>query len=264
MKVKKATAGIGAYVDNVDLRTELCDDTVAEIRQAWLDHQVLFFRDQSMSLDQQKDFGRRFGELFVHPTLKGAEGHPEVLVVHADENSKVVAGQGFHSDVSCFEEPPSASILRIETVPSAGGDTLFASGYLAYDALSSHWQRFVGELHAVHSGAHRHGGKFGIVADHPESVHPVVRTHPETGRKLLYVNGGFTTHIVDMSAAESTATLRFLFDHIEQPEFQCRFAWEPESIAMWDNRCVQHHAVFDYHPEVRHGYRVTVVGDRPS
>lgn len=263
MLIEKATGGVGAYVRDVDL-THLDDTTATELRHAWLAHQVLFFRDQAMTLDQQKDFGRRFGDLFVHPTIPGPEGHPEILVIHADEKSKVVAGQGFHSDVSCFDEPPSASILRLVTVPPAGGDTIFASAYLAYESLSEHWRSFVDGLQAVHSGSHRHGRKFGIEADHPETAHPVVRTHPETGRKLLYVNRGFTTHIVGMTAAESDATLSFLFDHIEQPEFQCRFTWQRESIAMWDNRCVQHHAIFDYYPEVRHGYRVTVQGERPE
>ena len=263
LDITPVTPRIGATVAGIDLATDLSDAVVDELRAAWLEHQVLFFRDQDLTLDQHKDFGRRFGELFIHPTVPGPEGHPEVLRIHNHAKTKMAAGEGWHTDVSMAAEPPSASILRMVEVPPCGGDTLFCSMYDAYDALSDHWKRLVDPLDAVHSGAHRHGKGFGIQADHPENVHPVVRTHPETGRKALYVNQGFTTEIEGMTAAESRATLDFLFAHCQNPAFHVRFSWRPGSMAMWDNRSVMHNAIFDYWPHTRKGYRVTVQGDRP-
>lgn len=267
LAVRAVTPRIGAMVSGVDLAADLASDTgsdlLAQIHSAWLEHQVLFFRDQDLTLDQQKDFGRHFGELYTHPTVPGPEGHPEVLPIFANDKTKKAAGTGWHTDVSAAAEPPSASILRLVEVPPVGGDTLFCSMYDAYDALSDHWKRFIEPLDAVHSAAARHGGQFGVKGDHPESVHPVVRTHPETGRKALYVNQGFTQSIVGMTDQESRATLGFLFDHCQNPEFHVRFSWEPGSMAMWDNRSVMHNAMHDYFPHTRKGYRVTVKGDRP-
>ena len=268
LTVRPMNPVIGAEIFGVDLREPLPDSAVAAIRAAWLKHQVLFFRDQELTLHEHIAFGERFGELHVHPNVPSHPEHPEVLIIHADENSKQVAGHGWHSDVSFAAEPPAGSILRLtEVPPDGGGDTLFASMYAAYEALSDHWQQFLDGLTAVHESAHVHGrqyarsltddGKFGY------AEHPVVRTHPETGRKALYVNGGFTTRIRGMKTAESRATLDFLFRHMEHIDFQCRFRWQPHSIAMWDNRCAQHHAAWDYFPHVRHGYRVTLCGDRP-
>src|SRR5438270_4730660 len=201
--------------------------------------------------------GRRLGPLHIHPAAPCLDGHPEVMLIHADERSKVVAGNGWHTDVSCDERPPMATILRMETVPPAGGDTLFASMYPAYDALSDTMKAFLDPLTARHESAHVYAGRYGSrEADSrdgkfPSAVHPVVRTHPVTGRKALYVNRGFTTRIKELEPAESRALLDFLFHHEENPEFQCRFRWAPASVAMWDNRCVQHFAVWDYHPHVR-------------
>lgn len=259
---------IGAEIHNVDLRHPLTDAEVAAIRAAWLEHQVIFFRDQELSIAQHIAFGERFGELHVHPNVPGHPDHPEVLVIHADETSQRVAGHGWHTDVSCAPEPPSGSILRLTEVPAnGGGDTLFASMYRAYDALSDPWQSFLSSLTAVHESAHVHGRyRERSLADDGSFVsaeHPVIRTHPETGRKALYVNSAFTTRIKDMKPNESQATLEFLYRHLEHIDFQCRFQWGAHSIAMWDNRCVQHHAAWDYYPEVRHGYRVTLCGDRP-
>jgi taurine dioxygenase len=191
------------------------------------------------------------------------------MIIHADERSKVVAGNGWHTDVSCDEQPPMATILRMETVPSAGGDTLFASMYAAYETLSGPMKAFLQPLEAIHESAHVYAGRYGSnEADSrdgkfPSAVHPVVRTHPVTGRKALYVNRAFTTRIRGLKPAESRALLDFLFAHQENPEFQCRFRWEPNSVAMWDNRCAQHFAVWDYFPAVRHGLRVSVIGERP-
>jgi len=257
---------IGAEVSNVDLTQPLSDADVAAVRDAWLEHQVIFFRDQDLSLDQHIAFGRQFGELHIHPNVPSHPDHPEVLVIHADERSKNVAGHGWHTDVSCDLAPPAGSILRLTHTPEhGGGDTLFASMYAAYDALSDHWQSFLSGLSAVHESAHVHGRHHDKSSDHSfvEAQHPVVRTHPETQRKALYVNSAFTTRICGMKANESRATLDFLYRHMEHIDFQCRFHWAPHSIAMWDNRCAQHHAAWDYYPEVRHGYRVTLAGDEP-
>ncbi len=251
-------------VSGVDLSQALSDEVIAEIRAAWLDHQVLFFRDQDLTLDQHREFAKRFGDLYIHPTIPGPEGFPEVLSIHNHAKTRKAAGEGWHTDVSASAEPPSASILRMVEVPPVGGDTLFCSMYDAYDALSDHWKRFVDPLDAIHSAAARHGGEFGIVSDeHPESLHPVVRTHPETGRKALYVNAGFTMSIDGMTKDESRATLDFLFAHCQNPAFHVRFQWRENSMAMWDNRSVMHNAIFDYYPHTRRGYRLTVGGDKP-
>ena len=269
ISIRQLTPKIGAEIHGVDLRQPLTPAQQKEIHEAWLANQVIFFRDQDLTHEQHKRFGRGLGELHVHPHLPSHPDHPEVLVIHADEKSKTVAGQGWHSDVSCEVAPPKGSILRLTQVPaSGGGDTLFASMYAAHEALSDHWQGFLSGLTAVHEGAHVHG-RLGIKKEQTRdgefarAEHPVVRTHPETGRKALYVNSGFTTRIRGMKYGESRATLDFLFRHLEHPDFQCRFHWEAHSIAMWDNRCVQHLATWDYFPEVRHGYRVTLCGDRP-
>jgi taurine dioxygenase len=269
LRIEPQNPVIGARVAGVDLSEPLSAATVKEIHTAWLQHQVLFFRDQEISLEQHEAFGRLWGELHVHPAAPAPEGHPEILVVHADERSKTVAGYGWHSDVSCDAEPPLASILRLTQVPpDGGGDTCFSSMYAAYEGLSDRWQRFLSDMTAIHSSEHVYRGRYGITehlrdGDYPRAEHPVVRTHPETGRKALYVNSGFTTRIRGMKPAESKATLEFLFEHVKNPQFQCRFRWEPNSVAFWDNRCVQHLAIWDYFPHVRHGYRVTVKGDRP-
>jgi len=260
---------IGAEIAGVDLARPLDDESFAEIHDALLRHVVIFFRDQEITLEQHKDFGRRFGSLHVHPAAPKPEGHPEILVVHADENSKHVAGHGWHSDVSCDEEPPMGSILRLTQVPEGGGgDTMFANMYAAYEALSERMKDYLDGMQAVHSSEHVYRGRYGLKQDlrdnaYPENVHPVVRTHPETGRKALYVNAGFTTRLLDVPKAESNGVLDFLFRHVNTPEFHCRFRWRANSIAFWDNRCAQHHALWDYYPQVRHGYRVTIEGDKP-
>lgn len=263
IEVTPVTPRIGAMVSGIDLAAGLSTEELAEIKAAWLTHQVLFFRDQVLTLDQHKAFGRAFGELYVHPTIPGPEGHPEVLTIRSHAKTKKPPGEGWHTDVSADAEPPSASILRLIEVPPSGGDTLFCSMYDAYDGLSDHWKRFIDPLDAVHDASARHGKEFGIQAEHPSTIHPVVRTHPETGRKALYVNQGFTTAIEGMSEPESRATLDFLFRHCENPAYHVRFQWAENSMAMWDNRSVMHNAVFDYFPNTRRGYRVTVNGDRP-
>ncbi len=268
IRVKPLTAAIGAEVEGVNLAEPLSDATFTALHDALMNHQVIFFRDQEMTLEQHKDLGRRFGKLHIHPASPGPEGHPEILVVHADAKSKHVAGEGWHTDVSCDVEPPMGSILHIHTAPEIGGDTLFSNMYAAYEALSDRMRDFLDGLTALHRSEHVHKGRYGqkeTLRDdgYPEAIHPDVRTHPVTGRKALYVNRNFTTRIVGLRKNESDALLEMLWRHSETPEFQCRFAWRPNSIAFWDNRSAMHHAMWDYFPHRRMGHRVTVKGDRP-
>jgi alpha-ketoglutarate-dependent taurine dioxygenase len=269
--VEPLTPTIGALVSGVELARHLDDQgVVLEIRRALLEHLVLFFRDQRLTLDQHKAFGRLFGPLHIHPAAPAPPGHPEVLIIHADANSKLANGNdGFHSDVSCDAEPPMGSILHLHELPSHGGDTLWCNMYAAYEALSAPMQRMLSGLTAVHASEHIYRGRYddrgvddtGKVFPHAE--HPIVRTHPETGRKALFVNPVFTTRIAGLEREESEALLRFLYAHIARPDFHCRFRWEPYSLAFWDNRCTTHYALWDYFPQTRHGYRVTVAGTRP-
>ncbi|MCZ6473134.1 MAG: TauD/TfdA family dioxygenase [SAR324 cluster bacterium] len=269
IEVRPLTPSIGAEIHSVDLTQPLDEQTFQEIHAAFLAHQVIFFRDQQIDIEQHKAFGRMFGELHIHPAAPSPEGHPEILVIHADEKSKFVAGNTWHSDVSCDAEPPLGSILHMHTLPSSGGDTMFASMYAAYEALSETMRKFLSGLTAVHGSEHVYRGRykdFGVEDAgkvYPKNEHPVVRTHPESGRKGLYVNSGFTTRINGLEKSESRALLDFLFAHVAQPEFHCRFKWAENSIAFWDNRCVQHYALWDYYPQVRHGLRVTVKGSKP-
>jgi alpha-ketoglutarate-dependent taurine dioxygenase len=267
LQVDKLTPHAGAEIRGVDLAQPLDERTFKQIHDALIDSGVIFFRDQRLTPDQQKAFGRLFGELHLHPAAPALlEGHPEILVIHADETSKHVAGEVWHSDVSCDVEPPLGSILYMHELPPVGGDTLFASMYAAYEALSEPMKRLLEPLTAMHEGEHVYRGRYGVDdkgKTFPRAEHPVIRTHPVSGRKALFVNSGFTTRIVQLARAESDALLQFLFRHVETPEFHCRFRWQKNSVAFWDNRCVQHHAMWDYYPQRRHGHRVTVRGDRP-
>ena len=267
IRVEKLTPVIGAEVHGVDLSQPLDERTFKEIHEALTENQAIFFRDQRLTVDQHKAFGRLFGELVVHPAAPGlVEGHPEILVIHADEKSKHVAGENWHTDVSCDPTPPMGSILYMHELPPVGGDTLFASMYAAHEGLSEPMKRFLEPLTAVHDGEHVYRGRYGVDETgkvYPKAEHPVVRTHPVSGRKALYVNRGFTTRIVQLKRPESAALLEMLYQHIETPEYQCRFRWQVNSVAFWDNRCVQHHAMWDYYPQRRHGHRVTVKGDKP-
>ncbi len=261
--VNKIAPHLGAEIGGVDLSRPLADDVMLEIRAALAENLVIFFRDQSMTPAEQKDFGRQFGELFTHPAAPQlVPGHPEILTVHADANSKRIDGENWHSDISCDIAPPMGSILYLTEVPPIGGDTLFASMYAAYDSFSPEMQRFLCGLTAMHDGERQHGGRFGSKTN-AASEHPVVVTHPVTGRKALFVNPIFTTHIVQLKAEESNALLQFLYLQTQRPQIQCRFQWRAKSVAFWDNRCVQHMALWDYFPHRRHGHRITIRGERP-
>ncbi len=262
--VTPLTPRIGADVSGLDLRQPLSPEQVARLKQALADHLVLFFRDQPIDHAAHKRFGRYFGELAFHSAVPGLDDHPEIVAIHADADSKYVAGEDWHSDLTCDAAPPLGSILHLHTVPETGGDTLFASMYAAYEALSPRMQAYLEGLTAIHDADHVYRPLFPDVdRRYPCSTHPVVRTHPVTGRKLLFVNSSYVTRIVEVPESESAAVLGFLYDHIKNPNFQVRFRWSANAIAFWDNRCTQHLATWDYFPQVRSGFRVTVAGDRP-
>lgn len=255
---------VGTELRGLTLR-QASDEQVQAIKTLLAERGVLVFRDQRMTLEEHIALGRRFGKLHVHPAFADKQ-HPEALRIHADANTRHAAGEGWHTDVSCDLEPPGISMLRLEVVPPVGGDTAFASMSAAFEELSQTMQAFLLEREAVHTGDLPYRGFYKSKAevDYPVNVHPVVRTHPITGRKLLYVNSGFTDRIKGLSARESRSLLQMLFDHIAYGvDFQCRVRWEPHTLTMWDNRTVQHTACWDYFPETRSGWRVTTVGERP-
>lgn len=260
--IEPLTPSIGATIHGADLGN-LDDETFDEIHDAWMEHLVLFFRDQPLTPDQHLAFGRRFGDLHEHPAADYANNDPALMVIHTDANSKRNNGGGWHTDVSSDEEPPMGTMLHLHTLPSQGGDTLFINMYEVFESLSWPMQEFLSTLKAVHMLDYnalygRDGHR-----ETPRSVHPVVRTHPVTGRNALFVNPGFTRQIEGLTKGESDALLQYLFNHAQDPKFQCRFKWEKNSLAMWDDRCTWHLALWDYFPETRSGLRVTVLGDKP-
>ncbi|MEK9661714.1 MAG: TauD/TfdA family dioxygenase [Alphaproteobacteria bacterium] len=269
MEIEPVTGVIGAEVHGADLE-DLTDSQFADIEQAFTDHLVLFFRDQKpLSLDAHVAFGRRFGPLHTHPVAPGPEGHPEVMIIQADANSTYADGNNWHSDVSCDELPPLGSCLQLRVLPPVGGDTLFANMYAAYETLSPMMQDFLADKTAMHESEHVYRGRYAErgVDDtgkvYPSAEHPVVRTHPRSGKQALFVNPSFTTKINGLTTAESKTILGMLYQHQQRPEFQVRFRWSENAIAFWDNRCTQHFAIWDYWPHERMGHRVTVRGERP-
>lgn len=271
MTVTPFEPALGAEVRGIDLADGLDRDTFAEVRRAFLAHQVLFFKQQSeIPPNVQVAIGKMFGELHMHPAAPQMSGHPEIFEIHVHKDSRIANGEFWHSDVSCDEIPPLGTILQLHILPDIGGDTMFANMYAAYEALSAPLKTLVTGLTAVHASEHVYRGRYSDrgVDDankaYPEAVHPVVRTHPETGRKALYVNRTFTTRIKELSQEESDAILDLLFTHCEQVNFQIRFRWQRNDVAFWDNRCAMHRAVWDYWPRERKGRRVTIKGDRPS
>ena len=264
IEVKPMTRRIGAEIFGVDLSQKLGDQQFQEIHDALIRHLVIFFRDQRLTHDQHKAFGRRFGRLTIHSGVPGLPDHPEIVAIHADATSKFVAGESWHSDLTADPEPPLGSILYLPIVPEIGGDTLFASMYAAYDALSDKMKIYLDGLSAVHDADHVYRPLFpDIDRKYPCSVHPVIRTHPVSKKKLIFVNPSYTTEIKGVAKAESVAILGYLYQHCSNPDFHVRFRWQPNSLAFWDNRCSWHQAVWDYFPDIRSGFRVTVAGDRP-
>jgi taurine dioxygenase len=264
IEVKPLTRRIGAEIFGVDLAKPLSNRQFEEIHHALVDHQVIFFRDQQISHDDHKSFARRFGSLAIHSGVAGLPDHPEIVAIHADANSKFVAGESWHSDLTADAEPPLGSILYIPVMPETGGDTVFASMIAAYDALSPKMKAYLEGLEAVHDADHVYRPLFpDIDRKYPCSTHPVVRTHPVSKRKLIFVNPSYTTVIKGVPKAESAAILGYLYQHCSNPDFHVRFRWRPNSVAFWDNRSTWHQAIWDYFPDTRSGFRVTIAGDKP-
>jgi taurine dioxygenase len=259
---------IGAELSGVDLGADLDDETIAEVRRALLEYKVVFFRDQHISTEQHLDFARRFGELETHPFAPQKDGYPEVLLLEKNEQMGGYENV-WHSDVTWRLKPSLGSVLRARTVPEVGGDTLFCDMYAAYEGLDEDVRASLDGLRAVHDFTRTFGRTLDPEAlaqkqkEFPAAEHPVVRTHPETGRKALYVNAAFTSHVLGMTRDESRRLLDLLYRQATVPEYQCRFRWRTDSVAFWDNRAVQHYAASDYWPQRRVMERVTIVGDTP-
>jgi taurine dioxygenase len=270
----RVTPALGAIVEGVSLCDELPRETVEQLDALLVEHQILFFRGQPLTPQQQCRFAAYFGELHIHPIYPVLPELPEILVLDTHGNF-LPDNDNWHTDVTFTEKPPMAGILAAKQLPSAGGDTLWSSNLAAYDALSDPLKRMLAGLTAEHSVVKSFpAGRWGAdpafkeryeraVAKHPPVTHPVVRTHPVSGRKGLFVNEGFTTHIHELTARESDALLAFLFAHAARPEFILRWQWRVDDLAFWDNRITHHYAVADYLPERRVMHRATVIGDRP-
>jgi taurine dioxygenase len=273
IRAEPIAGALGAEIHGVDLAKDLDDETVAAIRRVWLEHLVVFFRDQALTPRQFLDFGRRFGEPIEYPFVKGLPEAPEVIPVLKREHEQVNFGGIWHSDTTYLDVPPMASMLIAREVPPAGGDTEFANMYLAWETLSDGMKRLLEPLTAVNTSAladvsrtredRLKDSRRDDAATHYVAEHPVVRVHPETGRRALYVNVAHTERFSGMTREESLPLLRYLFQHQVRPELTCRFRWRAGSIAFWDNRCAQHNAINDYPGRRRLMHRLTLAGDRP-
>lgn len=273
MEVRRLGPVCGAEVTGVDL-ADLDGETFAAIRRAFVDHEVLVFPDQAIDTATQVEFGRRFGDLLVHHFARiRTEGLPELMTIQTDESRPDPLTDIWHSDETYRAAPPLATILRSLTLPELGGDTMFASMTAAHDGLSSRMKDYIAGLTAVHGfGRFRH--RFDrdpsqlpilhqIELENPNPSHPVVTVHPESGRKVLFVNWHFTTHVNELPEEESRMLLDFLRNRVLQPEYQLRVRWRPDMVVAWDNRSVQHYAPKDYYPQARKMERVTVAGEVP-
>jgi len=273
LDVRPIAGAIGAEISGVDLAGEVDDETIAAIRRAWLDHQVIFFRDHPLPPARFLALARRFGEPVEYPFVKGIDGFPHIIPVVKLEHETVNFGGLWHSDTAYLPAPPMATMLIAREVPPCGGDTLFANMYLAYEMLSDGMKRLLDGLVAINSSAKadttrtredrvRDSARSDAKKEYV-SEHPVVRTHPETGRKALYVNIGHTVRFKDMTVEESAPFLNYLYQHQTRPEFTCRFQWRVGAIALWDNRCALHNPINDYHGYRRVMHRITLAGDTP-
>jgi taurine dioxygenase len=272
IKVLPIAGALGAEISGVDLATDLVEQTVAEIRRAWLEHLVIFFRDQSLTPAEFLAFANRIGVPVEYPFVNGIEGFPEIISVAKLPHETVNFGGIWHSDTVYLERPPMATMLIAREVPPFGGDTMWANMYAAYEALSPGMQRMLENLRSVNSSALADVSKTredriresGTGSEREYlAEHPVVRTHPETGRKALFVNVAHTQRFVDMTEDESRPLLRYLFEQSVRPEFTCRFRWQPGSLALWDNRCAMHNPINDYHGHTRRMHRISLAGDVP-
>ena len=270
--VNPLASALGAELHGVDLTTDLTPEVFAEVRRLLVEHEVIFFRDQDISPKQHRALAASFGPLQTHPAYETVEGIPEITILEstAENPTKIEA---WHTDMTFRQHPPLGCVLRSKIVPPKGGDTMWASMTAAYDALSKPMQDFLSGLTAEHDfswgfkeSLAEPGGRERLaqaVADNPPVIHPVIRTHPESGKKVIFVNSLFTTRILELSREESQAVLDFLYAHVTTPEFSCRFNWAPNSIAIWDNRSTQHKPINDYFPAHRMLHRVVIDGDKP-
>lgn len=274
LEVRPIAGALGAEVHGVDLKKPLSAETAAEIRRAWLEHLVIFFRGQNLSPAEFMSFAGVLGTPIEYPFLKGIDGWPMIIEVKKLEHETVNLGGVWHSDTTYLDLPPMASLLLAREIPPYGGDTMFANQYLAYEALSEGLKRALDGLSGVSSSSRADVSKTRedriktdgskAASTQYEAVHPAVRTHPETGRKALFVNSAHTARFSGWTEAESAPLLNYLFQHQVRPEFTCRFVWQPGSLAVWDNRCALHNPVNDYHGFKRLMHRITLAGDRPS
>jgi taurine dioxygenase len=275
IEIRPIAGNIGAEIFGVDIAANPNDETIAQVRKALLDHCVIFFRDQEFDAEQHKQFSRRFGKIFLHPNYQGMTRDPEIVDIVREPGDERIVGEEWHTDTTMVAEPPMGAILYAINVPPYGGDTLFANQYLAYETLSDGLKRTLEGLRAVHGDRKVAGPQSGMNArratkvredaDWRETinVHPVVRTHPETGKKLLFVNASYTQGFEGWSEEESKPLLDFLLHHGHRPEFTCRFRWQKGSVAFWDNRSTKHLAVHDAGGFRRVMRRTQIAGDRP-
>ncbi|MEH6474807.1 MAG: TauD/TfdA family dioxygenase [Sneathiella sp.] len=274
LSIRRTNGGVGAFVENVDLSTGITSSSVTKITEALGEHGVLFFRDQELKPEAHQSFAEKMGKINVNRFFQAVDGHPQIAEVRKEPDQKYAIGEGWHTDHSYDQIPALGSILLAKELPNHGGDTIFANMYLAYDALSDGLKKVLDGLQAEHSSRHRFGetsflgsnkkdttGRVGNAAKATQdAVHPVVIRHPISGKKALYVNGGFTLRFVGWTDAESRGLLNYLYEHASKPEFTYRFEWEKGSIAMWDNRATWHKALNDYHGERRLMHRITLEG----
>ncbi len=277
LRYEPSGAVLGAYVDGVDLRDDLDPSIVADIREALIEHKVLFYRDQDISHEDHIRFGRYFGDLEGHPITQHVPGHPEVLSIRNGEYAHlndftipfIRAVNKWHADVTFRPAPSLGGVLRARTIPPRGGDTLFVDTEAVFADLHAPLQARLEGLTATHDILKSYGWKLNaeeqqaLTEKHPPQDHPIVRVHPESGRKSLFVNAGFTTKINGLEQKESDVLLALLFDRIRVPEYQVRFKWSPNAIVFWDNRSTQHYPIADYWPHDREVERVTIAGDAP-
>ena len=271
-EVQRIAAALGAELHGVDLCQDLSPEVYAEIRRLLIEHQVIFFRDQDISSAQHKELAESFGPVQTHPAYETVDGFPEITILEStsDKPSKI---EVWHSDMTFRKHPPLGSVLRSKICPPKGGDTMWASMTAAYEGLSKNMQEFLSTLEAEHDFSYgfkeslaEPGGKERLaqaVKDNPPVRHPVIRVHPESNQKVIFVNALFTTKIIGLPEKESSAILQFLYDHVITAEYTCRFKWEPNSIAIWDNRSTQHKPINDYFPSHRLLQRVAIDGDKP-
>lgn len=274
LAVQPIAGALGAIVSGVDLKHDRSQDLIHELRKIWLEYGVIFFRDQNLDPAEFLEFAQGFGDIIEYPFVKGLPDYPKIIPVMKLPHERHNFGGVWHTDTAYLKEPPMATMLIAHEIPPKGGDTLFASGYAAYEALSPGLKETLAGLKGVNSSAKAEVTKTreDRIADSATDKagstllgeHPVVRTHPETGKKALYVNFAHTTRFVGWTEEESAPLLNYLFAHQVRPEFTCRFAWQPGSIAFWDNRCVLHNPINDYHGHKRLLHRVTLKGDTPS